>query len=541
MPRNSPSPSGSLSGLAVLDRVSADTPDGFRLFDNLTLAFGRERTGLVGRNGVGKSTLLRLLAGEQRASAGVIGRTGSAGFLSQRYEPATDETVADTLGVGAGLAVISRVLAGEGSAEDLAEADWSRERRIVEALAETGLRDLALNGGLGRGTASLSGGEQTRLRLADLLIRAPDLILLDEPTNHLDAEARGIVAGVLDRWKGGAVVVSHDRDLLRRMDRIVELSSLGAAVYGGNYDRYLALRTAERAAAERDLASAERSLDRAEREAQRTVERQARRDRAGRAFAARGSEPKILLGAQAERAENTGARDGRMAEKRIGAASAELEAAERRVERVRSLRIALPPTGLAAGASVLTMQGVVWRTPEGRRILGPLDLSITGPHRLGVTGKNGAGKSTLLKLAVGALEPCAGLVSRPVAAAYLDQEVSLLRPEETLTQAFRRLNPGASDNAARAALARFLFRNTAGDKRVDQLSGGERLRAGLACATGGDQPARFLVLDEPTNHLDLDALEAVEAALAVYDGALMVVSHDAGFLDALRLDERLEL
>lgn len=537
MPRTFPSPSGSPSGLAVLDHVSADTPDGQRLFDNLSLAFGRERTGLVGRNGVGKSTLLRLLSGELSPSEGTVARDGALGVLHQTYQPQPGEAIGGTLGVEPALAVLSRVLAGQGSEDDLAEADWSLEARIEEALAEVGLAGL----GLDRLTASLSGGEQTRLRLAGLLIAQPDLILLDEPTNHLDSEARRFVAEVLSRWKGGAVVVSHDRELLRQMDRIVELSSLGSAVYGGNYDLYAERKAAERAAAERDLAAAEREVDRALRDRAQAQERKARRDRTGRAFAARGSEPKILLGSRAEQAETSGAREGRLAERRVEGASALHEAAERRVERTRSLSLALPPTGLAAGTTVLTLEGATWATQEGRRILGPIDLSMVGPRRIGIQGPNGAGKSTLLKLAAGLLEPGAGRVFRPAPAAYLDQEVSLLRPGETLVEAFRRINPGATDNEARAALARFLFRNTAGEKQVASLSGGERLRAGLACVTGGARPARFLVLDEPTNHLDLDAVSAVEMALAAYDGALLVVSHDAAFLEALRLDDRLTL
>jgi ATPase subunit of ABC transporter with duplicated ATPase domains len=491
----------------------------------------------VGRNGVGKSTLLRLLSGERTPSAGGVSRTGSVGVLQQTYEPQAGETVGGTLGVEAALALLARVLAGEGAEADLAEADWSLESRIEGALADVGLRGL----GLDRLTASLSGGEQTRLRLAGLMIAQPDLILLDEPTNHLDSEARRLVAEVLGRWKGGAVVVSHDRALLRQMDRIVELSSLGCAVYGGNYDLYAERKAAELAAAARDLAVAEREVDRAERDRIQAEERKARRDRSGRAFAARGSEPKILLGARAEQAQSSGAREGRLADRRIEAANLLQDAAERRVERSRSLTLDLPSTGLAAGMTVLTLEGVTWSTPQGRRVIGPLDLSVVGPRRIGVDGPNGAGKSTLLKLAAGILEPSEGRAHRPVAAAYLDQDVRLLTPGETLVEAFRRLNPAASDNEARATLARFLFRNTAGEKRVEQLSGGERLRAGLACVTGGARPARFLVLDEPTNHLDLDAVAAVERALGAYDGALLVVSHDAAFLEALDLDERLNL
>lgn len=537
MSRHSPSPSASPSGFVTADRISAETPDGNRLFDNLSLAFGRERTGLVGRNGVGKSTLLRLIAGDRPPSHGAVSRTGTAGMLDQRHEPEADERVSGTLGVGQGVAVLDRILAGEGTADDLAEADWTLSDRIADALAQVGLAGFALD----RLSSSLSGGELTRLRLAGLLIAAPDLLLLDEPTNHLDADARRIVAEVLGRWKGGAVVVSHDRELLRRMDRIVELSSLGAAIYGGNYDLYTECKTAERAAADRDLASAGRDVDRAARESQKAVERKARRDRAGKAFANSGSAPKIVLGMMAERAEMSGAREGHLAERRADQAEMALTEAQERVERMRSLNIPMPTTGLAEGKAVLSMNGAVWNTPDGRRIVGPIDLTMTGPRRIAVTGANGAGKTTLLKLAVGLLEPTSGAVEQPVTAALLDQETSLLKAGETLIEAFLRLNPDATPNAARAALARFLFRNVSADKRIDILSGGERLRAALACVIGGERPAQLLVLDEPTNHLDLDSIAAVETALRAYDGALLVVSHDAVFIDAIGVDDVLKL
>ena len=537
MSRHSPSPSASRSesAFATLDRVSADTPDGVRLFDNLSLAFGRERTGLIGRNGVGKSTLLRLIAGSQSPAEGVVARIGTIAALDQRHEPEAHERVAHTLGVGDGVAVLDQVLAGQGTPDDLAEADWTLTERIDDALAQVGLAGLSLD----RLSSSLSGGELTRLRLARLLIAAPDLLLLDEPTNHLDGDARQIVAEVLRRWKGGAVVVSHDRDLLRRMDRIVELSSLGAAVYGGNYDLYADRKATEQAAADRALASAERDVDRVARESQKAVERKARRDKAGRTFAAKGSEPRILLGAMAERAELSSAREGQLAERRAEEAEVALIEAQDRVERVRTLSIAMPPMGLASGRTVLAMAGAVWDTPDGRRVVGPIDLMLTGPRRVAVVGPNGAGKTTLLRLAVGLLAPTSGAVDRPVKAALLDQETSLLHGGETLVEAFRRLNPEATSNAARAALARFMFRNTAGDKKVETLSGGERLRAGLACVIGGERPAQLLVLDEPTNHLDLAAITAVEAALRAYDGALLMVSHDPAFLDAIGIEDRI--
>ncbi|MFC7379674.1 ABC-F family ATP-binding cassette domain-containing protein [Brevundimonas sp. GCM10030266] len=521
----------------TLDRVAARTPDGHTLFSDLSLAFGRERTGLVGRNGSGKTTLLRLIAGLASPAEGVVSRTGTVAWLAQRADPEPDETVADTLGVGAGLAVIARVLAGEGTADDLEVADWTLDDRIAAVLADVGLAALDLT----RPTDSLSGGEQTRLRLAALLLTPPDLLLLDEPTNHMDREGRERIADLLGRWPGGVVVVSHDRALLRRMDRIVELSGLGAATYGGGYDLYAERKVAERASAERDLDVAEREAGRIARESQKAVEKKARRDRAGRAFALKKSEPAILLGAMAERAESSGARENRLAERRVEAAESDLAAAREKIERVRALDIPMPPTGLAAGRSVLMLEDAAWTTPDGRRIVGPVSLRLTGPERLAITGANGAGKSTLLKLIAGTLQPTAGRAERPVRAALLDQEGAVLHSGETLLEAYRRINPESTPNDAHAALARFLFRNVAAQKPVDVLSGGERLRAALACVTGGAHPAQLLIFDEPTNHLDLDAVTAVEAALRGYDGALVVVSHDPDFLDAIGIERTLAL
>ena len=537
MPFSDPSPRPSASTFVTLDSVAARTPDGHTLFDNLSLAFGRERTGVVGRNGAGKTTLLRILAGEATPSEGVVTRTGSVGWLPQTAVPGLRETAAETLGVAEPLTVLKRVLAGEGDAADLAEADWMLEERLAQVLADVGLAGLALD----RLTASLSGGEQTRLRLAGLLLAQPDLLVLDEPTNHLDADARRLVGEVLGRWKGGAVVVSHDRGLLRQTDRIVELSALGAAVFGGNYDLYAERKAAERAAAERELDAAERQRAQVDREAQRALEKKARRDRAGRAFAMRRSEPKILLGAMAERAENSGGREHRLAERRRVEAQATLAEARERVEQVRALSIPMPTTGLAAGKTVMELDGAGWAPPGGRPVLADVSLKLVGPERVAVVGPNGAGKTTLLKLAAGLLEPTAGVVRRPVDAALLDQEAALLRPDETLLEAYSRLNPEATPNDAHAALARFLFRNTAAQRRVSTLSGGERLRAALACVMTGVRPPQLLILDEPTNHLDLDSITAVEAALAAYDGALLVVSHDADFLDAIDVVRRIEL
>src|SRR3569623_1694350 len=234
-----------MSALLTLDRLSAAAPDGRALFHALTLSVGaQERVGLVGRNGSGKSTLLAVIAGDLAPAAGHVTRTGRIGVLAQDWSRAL--SVAEALGVAEIRAAIARIEQGEGSEDDFARADWTLEPRVAEALAETGLTDVDLD----RRIATLSGGGRTRVGQARMLIEAPELILLDEPTNNLDADGRAAVAQLLARWRGAALVASHDRHLLETVDRIVELRPIGVRQVGGGWSTYVAARDAERARAD---------------------------------------------------------------------------------------------------------------------------------------------------------------------------------------------------------------------------------------------------------------------------------------------------
>lgn len=199
-----------MPSLITLDGLSYSTPDGRSLFENLTLAFGAERTGLVGRNGVGKSTLLRIVLGELPPSAGALSVRGRLGVLRQALIPPPGATVAALVGVDEALARLRRVEAGEGSEDDFGDADWTLEARLEQALADVDLAGLDLE----RPAASLSGGQVTRASLAGLLAAEPDLLVLDEPTNHLDLDSIGAVEAAISGYDGALLVVSHDRDFL---------------------------------------------------------------------------------------------------------------------------------------------------------------------------------------------------------------------------------------------------------------------------------------------------------------------------------------
>ena len=524
-----------MPAFVILDSISLVTPDGRPLFDGLTLALGRERTGIVGRNGCGKSTLLRLIAGDVEPAGGSLQRIGSIGMLAQLADERL--TVSEALGVAKNLACLRRLERGEGSLDDAADADWTLETRLHAALIETGLHDLALD----RPIASLSGGERTRVALARLLIEAPDLLLLDEPTNNLDADGREAVAQLLERWQGGVLVASHDRALLERVDRIVELTPIGVTIFGGAWSAFTDARDAARARAEAEFDRASDALRSTERAVQKAREKKARRDKAGRAWRAKGIEDKMFMDREKERAENSAARESSLAERQIGDRAEALAEARARVEILTPLAIELPKTSLPGSRDLVVFQDVAMAFP-GRHLFGPLSFTVRGPERIAVRGANGSGKTTLFRLITGELEAANGNISRLTdRVAVLDQHVGLLDPASSILDNLRRLNPELAANEAHAALARFAFRNRAALQIAGTLSGGERLRAGMACVFARPQPPFLLLLDEPTNHLDLASIEELEHALSGFDGALIAISHDRAFLQAIGIEREIVL
>jgi ATPase subunit of ABC transporter with duplicated ATPase domains len=525
------------------DRLGYALADGRTLFSDITLGFGRERTGLTGPNGAGKTTLVRLMAGELAALHGSVQRRGTVAYLPQNFELGTDRPLAAVLGIDQRLAALDRVYAGTPEPGDLDRVgdDWDLRERAEAALARFGVGHLPLD----RPVAGVSGGEGTRVALAGLTLAQPDFLLLDEPTNNLDAAGRDALYELVRGWTGGLLVVSHDRTLLRLLDRIVELSPAGVRVYGGNYDVYLAQKAAEEGAAARELSSAEAALRAARREAQRMRERQDRRDSRGKAHAAKGGAPKIWLGMQRERSEGTRGRVRDTAERIVAGGRERFDAARARVEERGRIALELPPTVLAAGKVVVELDGVsVLRPGAERPAPENVSLRVVGPERLAIAGPNGSGKTTLLHVIEGTLPPTSGSVRLGVPAddvAFFDQHARRLRPGASVLECYRERNPDIGETEARHALARFLFEGDAVHQPTQTLSGGQRLRAALACTLNGWRPPKLLLLDEPTNHLDLDSLAALEDVLNGYDGALIAVSHDRAFLEAIGVERVVEV
>ncbi|HRY46255.1 MAG TPA: ATP-binding cassette domain-containing protein, partial [Thermoanaerobaculia bacterium] len=468
----------------VAEGVSFVLPDGTPLLESIDLSLPRGFTALVGPNGSGKSTLLALLAGALRPARGRVLRSGSVALLPQSTAP-------DRGGV----------------ARDLLEARDAPEWLAARVLAEVGLDGLDLD----RPAATLSGGETTRLRLARLLLGEPETLLLDEPTNHLDGEARQAVHDLVRSFRGAVLVATHDRALLARADRIAELRSGRLRSFGGGWEGFLEAWRAEREAAARAVRSAEQELEAVRRAAHEAAERQAHRAARGRREAARGGMPKIVAGGLKRAAQVSAGRLKGIHGDRIEAARSALAKARAAAPDDPSVAFDLGATPVPPRKRIVDAEGLNVRLPGGWLWAAPLSFHVVGPERIRLRGANGAGKSTLFALLAGRAPDAGTLRVGAARVALLDQDAAVLGSEGTLAGTLRRLAPTRPEHERRLLVGRFGFVQEAAEKPVAALSGGERIRAGLAALLASEQAPELLLLDEPSNHLDLAGLEAVAA------------------------------
>ncbi|MFG2312653.1 ABC-F family ATP-binding cassette domain-containing protein [Streptomyces sp. NPDC048566] len=510
-------------------------PDGTGVFDGLGIAFGPGRTGLVGVNGSGKSTLLKLIAGELTPARGTVRVAGEIGRLPQNVTLDTSLRVDEALGIAARRAALHAIESGDAAEEhfDAVGDDWDVEERARATLGELGLGHI----GLDRTIGELSGGESVLLRLAALLLRRPDVLLLDEPTNNLDVYARRRLYAAVEAWSGVLIVVSHDRELLDRVDRIADLHAGEVTWYGGNFSAYQEALACEQEAAERMVRAAESDVKRQKRELIDARVKLARRQRYGQRMNDQKREPKIVMGARKRSAQESAGRHRILHEERLGEAKERLDAAVEAVRDDDEIRVDLPRTAVPAGRTVLTLDRL--EPLHGPRLNGILDLR--GPERIALVGRNGAGKTTLLRTIAGELAPVSGHADAPVPLRFLPQRLDILDDGLTVAENVARYAPAATDNQVRARLARFLFKGAAADRCAATLSGGERFRAALAALLLAEPAPQLLLLDEPTNNLDLASVRHLTTALESYEGALIVACHDLPFLESVGITRRLLL
>ena len=476
------------------------------LLDGVTFAVAAgEKIGLVGRNGCGKTSLLKIIANENQADSGDISKrkTLRIGYLPQEFELDPALSVYDNIAAGAAdvVAAISRYENGEGSEAELDDlltliehADgWDLDARINSLSNALGTPPLDHE------TGPLSGGEKRRVALCRALASQPDLLLLDEPTNHLDSESIRWLENFLKTYQGAVIFVTHDRYFLNVIaTRIIEISDGKAYSHPGNYTAFLESKATRQGIAEN-----------AEKKRQKFLKDELQWVKAG------------------VKARTTKSRSRLDAFYKIKDQDAPIQEGE------MDLLIPPPPR---LGDTIVVLDDVSI-TLGDRTLFRHLNLSLEKGQCTGIVGKNGVGKTTLLKICLAQLEATTGTATlgKQVKVNYIDQSRMQLDGSGSLLDEIsdgnEKINFGDETIGARAYLKRFLFSDERINERVDLLSGGERARLMLAkvLKTGGN----LIVLDEPTNDLDLQSLRMLEEALAAFPGTIICVSHDRYFLDRI--------
>jgi len=524
----------------LVQALSYQLPNHAKLLCDINLQLTQKRVGIVGDNGSGKTTLLKLLAGQLKPTSGHVQPHGKVCLTEQNTAAFTKAaSIADALGVAPYLSAMQRIQNGSTNEKDYAlmQDQWDIESRIEQTLSPFELWPVDYH----KPFNELSGGQQTKIRIAKTQLWQCEFILLDEPTNNLDANSRDILYAYIASAKKGFIMASHDRTLLNLCEEIIEISPSGLSHYGGNFDFYRQQKNQKQQAQEREIKSRHEQLIKAKQLTQSRIERHQQAQSKGirerkAQIKAKGSYDKITINAKKGRSENTHRRIHDQAERKLTRIEEQLSQAKIDKPIAKHIHACLEASRIANSKRVLSIKQLTFAYPNQTAVFSNFNLELVGPERIALTGKNGSGKSTLIQLILKKRLPQSGEIHcHCKKVAVLDQDVSFLDNELTLVENYLKQHPTATLFDAHHALAAFLFRNQVAHKKVGVLSGGERIRAGLAISLMSLQPPELVILDEPTNHLDLKSVAMIEQLIANYKGAVIAISHDAPFLDNIKI------
>lgn len=525
-----------------LQNISYKHPNKDLLFENINLTVSKfQKIALIGNNGIGKSTLLKLIAKQLISHNGQIAVDAKPCYVPQVFGQYNHLTIAQALQVENKLNALKQILKGKITERNYAllSDDWAIEERCRKALNDWQLDNLNLSRKMG----TLSGGQKTKILLAGIFIHQPELVLLDEPSNHLDISGRKLLYRYIESTTNTLIVVSHDRKLLNLLNTVCELSERGIAVYGGNYDFYSVQKQIENNALTQDIQNKEKTLRKARKKEQETLERQQRLDNRGKKKQTKAGTPKTMMNKMKNDSENSTSKIKSVHAEKVGDISRKLQELRASLPDIDKMKFDFESSTLHQGKILFTATNISFSYSTQPLWSENLNLQIRSGERIALKGLNGSGKTTLIKLILGELEPQTGTIYRANArSVYIDQDFSLIDNILNIYNQAQQFNISSlQEHEIKIRLSRFLFTRDNWDKPCSALSGGERMRLMICCLNIKNQSPDIMVLDEPTNNLDIQNIEILTTAINEYKGTLIVISHDESFLEQLNVEQTIEL
>ncbi|RFZ90246.1 ABC transporter ATP-binding protein [Mucilaginibacter conchicola] len=525
-----------------INTIIYEHPDKSSLFGPLSLSIANgEKTALIGNNGVGKSTLLKIVAGNLLPSAGEVQTNEISWFVPQHLGEYDSLTIAEVLKADKKLRAIELITEGSSdlSLYDELEDDWEIETKVRTALNEWGLKHLGFEQRLNE----LSGGEKTKVFLAGISIWQPAVIVLDEPTNHLDASGRSAVYKLIESSPATILMVSHDRTLLNSITKTIEMTRVGLEVFGGNYEFYRLQKENKVTALQSQLDERAKTLKQTQQKARELTEQRQRKESRGRSLGQSNSLPRIISGGLKSKAEQSTAKLMDTHQEKNAGLISDIQELRSQIQQNQVLRIDIGSPALHEGKLLIDAEALNYSYNDIHLWELPLSFQIRSGERIQLSGDNGTGKSTLIGLITGKMLPSSGsLILQEFNFLHLDQDYSMIRPARSVYEQLSGYNArNLEEHELKSLLIYSQFPKESWDRKCGNLSGGEKMKLALCCLSVLDQAPDMLILDEPSNNLDIQSLETLTASLNIYKGTMLVVSHDKAFIDGMKINKHIHL
>jgi len=525
----------------VVRSISYTHPDNENLFQEINLSIpAGEKSALVGINGVGKSTLLKLIAGKILPSSGEIISSENPWYVPQHLGEFDDFTIAEALAVDKKINAFAAILSGDANLVHFTDLDddWEIEEQVTRVLDKWGLGAFNPDHLMGK----LSGGQKTKVFLAGMDLHSPEVVLLDEPSNHLDKTTRKKLYRLILESKATMLVISHDKTLLNMMNKTLELSKHGIEVFGGNFEFYQQQKAEKVNALHAQLNEQSKTLKQTEKKAKDMAYQRLKQEAKGRSAGQSNSMPRIIAGGLKSKAERSTAKVMDAQHEKISSLADNIRETRSQIQQYQVLKINIPSSDLHPGKLLIDAQNIKF-SYHGESLLTGLTFQVRSGERVQIEGSNGAGKTTLLKIVIRQLEPCEGSYSsQNFSYLYLDQDYTMIDPSRSIYEQVQAYDSqGMQEHEIKASLISFQFDRESFDRKCEGLSGGEKMKLSLCCLAVSNGSPDILILDEPTNNLDVQSLEVLTLAVKSFEGTLLVISHDDYFTEQIEINKHINL